>query len=268
MDHFLLSFLLAILSVLPLNLLAQTTTNPVSQITVEGSVYCDPCFSNDFSNFSYFMSGVDVQVQCKLKANPPGTAELITFSVNRTTNRNGVFRLQIPHIDGVDCVEGPPIQFSCQAILIRSSSSVCNVPSSRATTYQLSVKSKQANVCIYSFPGLSFRPNQRNDTLCGKRAEEVASPESLSPSRKVYLPQNFLQPRFPFPFQSRTPNQPMPFFFTPPPPPPFNLGDPRTWFPMNPFQSPPPPPMVNPFDPRTWPPLVSPPPGGPLEKKP
>lgn len=269
MDQFILPLLLATLTLLPLTLLAQSTITPVSEISVEGSVYCDPCFSNEFSKFSYFMSGVDVHVQCKMKANPPGTAELITFSVNRTTNRNGVFRLVIPHVDGVDCVEGPPIQFSCQALLLRSSSTACNVPVSRTTTYQLSVKSKQSNQCIYSFPGLSFRPIQRNDTLCGKTTEDS----------KVYLPHSFTQPRFPFlnsppfrfPLPQRPLNPPIPLLFSPPPPPAFRLEDPRTWFPTNPFQSAPPPPptpMFNPLDPRTWPPLIPTPPGGPLNKKP
>ena len=75
--------------------------------------------------------------------------EQITFSVNRTTNKHGVYNLEIPTIDGVNCVEGLAVTTLCQVSLIRSSFVACNVPVLKTTSNVISVKSKQDNLCIY-----------------------------------------------------------------------------------------------------------------------
>lgn len=161
---------------------------PTSMITVEGVVYCDICSINNFSRHSYFLPGVDVHIQCKFKANSPKTTEQMAFSANRTTDKHGVYTLEIPSFDGVDCVEGQPIEFLCQASSIRSSSSACNVTGLKTTTNSITVKSKQEGLCIYCLDALSFRPLNRNITLCGNQDE--ASSSSLKASN-TFLPKQF-----------------------------------------------------------------------------
>lgn len=275
MDTLTFPLIFAILSAHTLTLLAESPPPITSHITLVGAVYCDTCFNDGFSNYSYFMPGADVHIQCKIKANAPKTAEVITFSVNRTTDNYGVYKLEIPSVDGVDCVDGPPIQSMCQATLIGSSLSECDVPGLKATTNEISVKSKQDNLCVYSFTALSFRPHTKNSTLCGKQAEESSEPSSSS---KFLLPLNF---PWPFPFSAPPPSLPFPFphlptsplippVFQSSPPPSFSLGDPKTWIPHIPLMSPPPsppPPAFDLRDPRTWRPLFPPSPPANSQKQ-
>ncbi|MBA0711730.1 hypothetical protein Golax_010880, partial [Gossypium laxum] len=102
--------------------------NPISRITVVGVVFCDSCSSNTFSRHSYFLPGVEVNIECKFKAQSPKTTEQMSVSVNRTTDKYGVYKLEIPHVDGVDCVEGLAIESLCQASLVGSKSKACDVP--------------------------------------------------------------------------------------------------------------------------------------------
>ncbi|XP_021745559.1 leucine-rich repeat extensin-like protein 3 [Chenopodium quinoa] len=282
-----------------LNLMAQSTTTPISsRITVVGAVYCDTCLNDGFSKHSYFIPGADVHIQCKFNAKSPKTAEMINFSVNRTTDIHGVYKLEIPSVDGIDCVDGPPIQSFCQASLLGSPSSACNVPALKATTTEVSVKSRKENLCVYSFTSLSFKPRKKNDKLC-RKPEKVKELSNSGSSSKSLLPHDFplpnqktsksqasnLQsfpfpfsppslpfpfpfsspPSLPFPFSSPAPSLPFPFppvpsLFQPPPPPSFSLGDPRTWIPHIPLTSPPspPPPVFDIRNPRTWTPIIPP----------
>ncbi|XP_039034952.1 major pollen allergen Ole e 1-like [Hibiscus syriacus] len=140
--------------------------NPISRITVVGVVFCDTCSSNTVSRHSYFLPGVEVNIECKFKAKSERTTEQMSVSVNRTTDKYGVYKLEIPHVDGVDCVEGLAIESLCEASLIRSKSAECSVPGLKISTNQISVKSRQDNLCIYSLSALSYRPSKRNATLC------------------------------------------------------------------------------------------------------
>ncbi|KAJ4822166.1 hypothetical protein Tsubulata_020772 [Turnera subulata] len=140
---------------------------PSAQITVMGFVYCDICSNNTFSRNSYFLTGADVRIDCKFKASWPKTREQITFSVNRTTNKHGVYKLDIPSVDGIACAEAA-IASSCQATLMRSSIKSCNVPGYKSTTDEIAIKAKQANLCIFSLNALSFRPSKIDLTLCRK----------------------------------------------------------------------------------------------------
>ncbi|KAF5449285.1 hypothetical protein F2P56_029749 [Juglans regia] len=272
----------------PISLLAQPP-NPVSRITVVGVVYCDICSSNTFSRHSYFMPGADVQLQCKFRANSPRTTEQITFSVNRTTDKHGVYTLEIPTIDGVNCVEGLAVTSLCQASLIGSPSSACNVPGLKISSNVISVKSKQDNLCIYNLNALSFWPSKKNTTLCGNRKELQNSLDSSKCFLPFFPPSGFPWPPLPqFPFPPLPPLPPLPF----PPLPPFSSlpFPPLPPFPSFPFPplpfpnppslpfpfprfppfppttslfSPPPPPAFNLRDPRTWIPHIptfSPPP--------
>ncbi|KAL0289829.1 UNVERIFIED_CONTAM: hypothetical protein Sradi_7063900 [Sesamum radiatum] len=142
---------------------------PTSHIIILGSVYCDVCYHNTFSKHSYFLSGVDVHVQCRLKASSARTTEEISFSVNRTTDRYGMYKVDIPSVDGVDCTHVAAIQSFCQASLMASSVSGCNFPSRRSNdSTEITVKSKQNNImCTYTLGALSYKPSSRNVSLCG-----------------------------------------------------------------------------------------------------
>ncbi|KAF4367711.1 hypothetical protein CsatB_021212 [Cannabis sativa] len=140
-----------------------------SHIVVMGFVYCDICHNNTFSKHSYFLPGAEVKVDCIFKAISPRTAEQISFSVNRTTNKHGLYKMEIPSVEGIKCAaEESAIVNSCQASLIGSSSSSCNVPGYKVTSDQITVKSKGANLCIYSLNALNFKPLKKETKLCGK----------------------------------------------------------------------------------------------------
>jgi hypothetical protein len=99
------------------------------------------------------------------KALSAKTSEQITLSVNRTTNKYGMYKLEIPSVDGVRCAEGSEVVSSCQANLIGSSTSSCNVPDYKSTS-NVVVKARRTNLCIYSLNALNFRPSKKDITLC------------------------------------------------------------------------------------------------------
>ncbi|OVA09612.1 Pollen Ole e 1 allergen/extensin [Macleaya cordata] len=254
-------------------------TRSTSKISVMGIVYCDICSNNTFSKQSYFLPGVKVHMNCKFKATSPTTTEQISFSVNRTTDKYGVYKLDIPSVDGVRCAEGLSMESFCQASLIGSSSSSCSIPGLKTTTDGITFKSKHANLCIYSLNALNYRPPKRNITLCGEYKEELSN--SLN-SSKFFYP--FFPPfGFPFPFPSFPPMPSLPFPLPPFPSFPFPPLPPFTSFPFPPlpfskppslpfpfpplpplpptpslFSPSPPPPAFNLMDPRTWIPFFPP----------
>ncbi|KAK4754843.1 hypothetical protein SAY87_008600 [Trapa incisa] len=141
---------------------------PISQIAVMGIVYCDFCSNNSFSRHSYFLPGADVRIDCRFEAVSAEMAEQITFSVTRTTDRYGVYRLEIPEVEGIRCAEDESaLSSSCQASLVRSSAASCNIPGHKWTSNEFSIKSKQTNMCIYSLNALNFQPRKRDINLCG-----------------------------------------------------------------------------------------------------
>ncbi|KAI7750992.1 LOW QUALITY PROTEIN: hypothetical protein M8C21_004195 [Ambrosia artemisiifolia] len=136
-------FLLLLLLVVVSPLLAQPTT---SHITITGAVFCDVCYDNSFTKHSYFLPGVDVHLECKFQGKAPkSSSEQISFSVNRRTNRYGVYMLDIPSVEGVECVDGPTIESFCEASLIGSSLPTCNVPAVSTSSKEITVKS--TNLC-------------------------------------------------------------------------------------------------------------------------
>ncbi|KAJ4961471.1 hypothetical protein NE237_021381 [Protea cynaroides] len=117
---------------------------------------------------SYFLPGVKVHMDCELNANSPTTLERLSFSVNRTTDKFGVYKLEIPSVDGFRCAEDAAIQTLCKASLIGSSTPSCNVPGLKITAQEMAIKSKQVNLCIYCLDLLNYRPPKRDKMLCGK----------------------------------------------------------------------------------------------------
>ncbi|XVE67660.1 hypothetical protein DITRI_Ditri09bG0005900 [Diplodiscus trichospermus] len=158
-------FLLSFLFIKTLSLEPEPAINN-AQIIVMGLVYCDICSNNSFSRHSYFLPGAEVQIDCNFRAFVPKTREQIQFSVNRTTDKHGVYRLEIPSVDGIACAEAA-IASSCQASLVRSSSTSCNIPGYSSTADEIAIKSRHPNLCIYSLNPLNFRPSKRDPTLCG-----------------------------------------------------------------------------------------------------
>ncbi|KAF7130505.1 hypothetical protein RHSIM_Rhsim10G0004200 [Rhododendron simsii] len=154
-------------SLLALSLPSEVEPRKVNpQITVMGIVYCDTCSNNTFSRHSYFLPGAEVRIDCKFKAISPRTTEEIEFSVNRTTDKYGVYKLEIPSVDGIECARDEAIESSCRASLMWSTSSSCNVPGYRTTSGEIAVKSRRANLCIYSLSALNYRPSRRENRLC------------------------------------------------------------------------------------------------------
>uniref|UniRef100_A0A7N0VBU5 Uncharacterized protein n=1 Tax=Kalanchoe fedtschenkoi TaxID=63787 RepID=A0A7N0VBU5_KALFE len=139
-----------------------------SQITVMGVVYCDTCCNNSFSGHSYFLPGALVKIDCVFKALSPSTAEQISLSVKRFTDKYGCYKLEVPSVDGIECAHESAVKSTCQATLIASSSAACNVPGYTTTTDEIAVKSEQTNVCIYSLSALNYRPPKRDVAMCGE----------------------------------------------------------------------------------------------------
>lgn len=120
--------------------------------------------------------GAEVKIDCMFKAISRKTIEEISISVNRTTDKFGIYRLQIPSVDGIKCAEDSAVVSSCQASLMWSTSSSCNIPGYKTTSDEIAIKSRQANLCIYSLNAMNFRPPKREVTLCGnwKRSSECS----------------------------------------------------------------------------------------------
>ncbi|KAJ6734613.1 hypothetical protein OIU79_001810 [Salix purpurea] len=162
----LILFILSSLFISSLSSKVEPPKKTRARITVMGIVYCDICSNNSFSRNSYFLPGAEVRLDCKFKASWPRTREQISFSVNRTTNRDGKYRLEIPSVDGVACGQAA-IHSSCEASIMRSSSKECNVPGYKSSTKEIAIQVKKQNICIYRLNELNFRPSKTDAGLCG-----------------------------------------------------------------------------------------------------
>ncbi|MQM06521.1 hypothetical protein Taro_039345 [Colocasia esculenta] len=249
---------------------ARRPAPPPSNITVIGTVFCDICSNNTFTKHSYFLRGARVRVECSFKSNSTAKEE-ITISVERTTDRFGVYRVDVPPVDGFDCREGREIESFCRANLVRSSSALCDVPGLSISTEHVAVRCTKTNLCVYNLNALNYRPPKRDLALCGA-APAALTGQSLSKSIvdsalffwPPFPPFGFHWPfphwppfPFPFPFPSPSSSFPFPFPFPSPPPSfPFPFPSPPPSFPF-PFPFPTPPPSL-PF------PFPSPPPSFPI----
>lgn len=159
-------FLFFSLFIMTLSLQTEPATNN-AQIIVMGLVYCDVCTTNSFSRHSYFLPGAEVQIDCNFRAYVPKTKEQVSFSVNRTTDKHGVYMVEIPSVDGIECAEADTAS-TCQASLVGSSSASCNIRGYSSTIDEMAIKSRHPNLCIYGLAAMNFRPLKRNARLCGK----------------------------------------------------------------------------------------------------
>ncbi|KAL6601782.1 hypothetical protein ACP70R_045002 [Stipagrostis hirtigluma subsp. patula] len=136
-----------------------------NNITVVGSVYCDACANNTFSKHSFFLKGARVLIQCSFKVNSTSSEEL-SLEAERTTDQNGVYKLDVPPVDGFACREGHELRSACRATLLRSSSAACNVPGLGASTQHIALRSRATNACFLNLNALNFRPAKRDGRLC------------------------------------------------------------------------------------------------------
>ncbi|XP_052166807.1 uncharacterized protein LOC127783653 [Oryza glaberrima] len=136
-----------------------------NNITVVGSVYCDACSNNTFSKHSFFLKGARVLIQCSFKVNST-MAEELSLEAERTTDQNGVYKLDVPAAGGFDCREGHDLRSACRATLVRSSSAACNVPGLRGSTQHIALRSRATNACFLNLNALNFRPAKRDAALC------------------------------------------------------------------------------------------------------
>ncbi|KAK8964907.1 hypothetical protein KSP40_PGU021573 [Platanthera guangdongensis] len=231
-------FLLSASHLLTISLSLNAVSNPSklkTNITVIGSVFCDPCSDNTFSKHSYFLQGVDVLIECKFDVNSKSGDE-ISVTSERTTDSFGVYKLDIPPVEGFQCKQGLEIKSFCRASLIQSSSSSCSIPGTQSSTAHMAVKSKARDVCILNLNTLNFHPAKRDGILCGTAKATMSSSPGLGSSLcfwPFFPPFGFPWPNIPFinpgslPFSVpswlqpflKPPYLPFPFSFPPNSPP-------------------------------------------------
>lgn len=169
--------------------------------------------------------GAEVQIDCKFVANST-SREAMSITADRTTDRFGVYKLEIPPVDGFECREGREIKSMCRASLSKSSSRRCDVAGFRSSTAHVAVKDRESNVCYFNLNALSYRPARRNVPRCG--AKEAAM-SSFATSSFIFWP---ILPPFGIPWPSLPfPFSPLPFLIPPSLPFPFphiSLPDPSS----------------------------------------
>ncbi|KMZ72217.1 hypothetical protein ZOSMA_169G00070 [Zostera marina] len=239
---------------------------PKVNVTIIGTVFCDICSKNTFTKHSYFLPGTKVEVQCNFKVINSTSKEEISITVDRKTDRYGIYRVDVPPVDGFECRQGREIQSFCRARLIQSSSSLCNVPGLSTSVEHLAMKFSQSNLCIYNLNALNYKPSKKNLALCETPTNKLVS--NFNSNKLEFNSSLFFWPPFP-PFTNwNLPHWPLPLpFFYPPPSSPFKFSFPFPSsppsfpfkFPLIPFFSPPSPPPLKPVqsgfsftDPRTW----------------
>lgn len=207
---------------------------PLSNITVVGSVYCDACSNNTFSKHSFFLKGVRVLIQCQFKLKS-GASESISLEAERTTDQYGIYKLDIPPVEGLNCIEGHSVMSACRASLVNNPSSYCNIPGLKGSSQHLAIRSKDANVCFLNLNAMNYRPAKKNKNYC---SNNMKAPNAGFSSSMLFWP---YFPLFWPPWLSYLPP------FVHPPPLPFDIPD---WilqflrppfFPFPLFQSPTPP---------------------------
>ncbi|CAL5073429.1 unnamed protein product [Urochloa decumbens] len=161
-------FVAALLLLLMLSGTEAKFLTKANNITVVGSVYCDACSNNTFSKHSFFLKGARVLIKCSFKVNSTPSEEL-SLEAERTTDQHGVYKLDVPPVDGFECREGHELRSACRATLLRSSSAACNVPGLGASTQHIALRSRAASnagACFLNLNALNFRPAKRDAALC------------------------------------------------------------------------------------------------------
>ncbi|PKA63797.1 hypothetical protein AXF42_Ash004806 [Apostasia shenzhenica] len=153
-----------------------------TNITIIGSVFCDACSEHTFSKHSYFLQGVQVLIQCKFAANSMTSRDEISISAERKTDVFGVYKLDLPPVEGFQCQKGLEIKSVCAASLLQSSSSTCSIPGLQSSTAHMAIKSKARDICILNLNTLNYHPGKRDGNLCGAEKRAVAASLAFWPS--------------------------------------------------------------------------------------
>ncbi|CAL5186066.1 unnamed protein product [Lathyrus oleraceus] len=225
--------------------------------SVVGTVFCDTCFQQTFSQESRFISGASIAVECKLGKTKQ------RFYKEVKTNEQGEFKVKLPFLvrKNVKRIKG------CNFKLLSSNEPNCAIAST-STSFSLTLKKKLQDEHIFSAGFFSFKPIKK-PKFCDQNKHSTQNPKKNEVEDFFFFPPNPLNPPLvPNPFQPPlipnpfTPPPLIPNPFQPPSPPlipnPFQPPSPPPFLP-NPFQPPPssPPPLLpNPFQP----PPSSPPP--------
>ncbi|KAK8491299.1 hypothetical protein V6N13_127921 [Hibiscus sabdariffa] len=187
-----------------LMLLLSLTINHVSEAShghklhsavVSGTVHCDVCSQEDFSEVHHFVPGASVAVECKDGDSRP------SFRQEARTDEHGEFRVRLPfsvtkHVKRIK---------RCSVKLVRSSEPDCAVASS-ATSSSLILKSSNQGTHIFSAGFLSFKPLKQPNT-CNKKPNVADSKESDTKKSTM----DFGQPNYPiFPPPLQDPATPQP----------------------------------------------------------
>ncbi|CAL9777701.1 unnamed protein product [Musa acuminata subsp. burmannicoides] len=226
------AFVLLLALLLATSLCLEADPTPISNVTVMGTVFCDACANNVFSEHSYFLAGVRVRVQCMLRVTNSTSREEMSITVDRTTDKFGVYKLDIPPVEGFECREGVVMDSCCRASLLGSPSSLCDVPGLNSSTGHVAVRGGEGKRCLYNLNALNYRPSKKDANLCGTGSGH-------------YLPASVNSSLFLWP-----PSPPSGFPWPPSPPSGFPWPSPMPYpFPPLPFLTPPPPSLPWPFPP-------------------
>ena len=145
-------------------------------------------------------AGARVLIRCSFKVNSSAAPEEISLEAERTTDQHGVYKLEVPPVDGFACREGHDLRSACRATLVRSSSSACNVPGLRGSTQHIALRGAAA--CFLNLNALNFRPAKRDGALChgggggGSNGDAFGSSLFFWPFLPLFWPAPF---GFPFP---------------------------------------------------------------------
>jgi hypothetical protein len=110
-------------------------------------------------------AGARVLIKCSFKVNSTSSEEL-SLEAERTTDQHGVYKLDVPPVDGFECREGHEVRSACRATLVRSSSAACNVPGLGGSTQHIALRSRATSACFLNLNALNFRPAKRDGALC------------------------------------------------------------------------------------------------------
>ncbi|OIT05845.1 PREDICTED: vegetative cell wall protein gp1 [Nicotiana attenuata] len=139
---------------------------------VEGTVFCDTCFQQQFSGASHFISGATVAVECA------DSATRSRFYKEVKTNEHGKFSVDLPisvskHVKKIK---------GCSVKLIKSSEPYCAVAST-ATSSSLHLKSRKQGTHIFSAGFFTFKPLNQPD-LCSQKPSIQSSKKKLTDPQK------------------------------------------------------------------------------------
>jgi Pollen protein Ole e 1 like len=182
----------------------------------------------------HLKTGVRVLIQCQFKLRND-TAESISLQAERITDQYGIYKLDIPPVEGLNCIEGHAVMSACQASLVNSPSPYCNIPGMKGSSQHLAIRSKDTNVCFLNLIAMNYRPAKKNNFFCGNSMEVPKAGFSLSmlfwpyfplfwPPWVSYLPPFVNPPSIPFDIPEwllqflRPPFSPFPLFQAPSPP--------------------------------------------------